>query len=91
MRRLTVSVVASALTAAASAVTPAVAPARTVGHGTPRSCTSAAVVAAVRAGGVIGFRCGPRPVTIRMRATAKVLNTSREVVLDGGGRVTLSG
>jgi len=35
--------------------------------------------------------CGPKPVTIRMRATAKVLNSRREVVLDGGGLVTLSG
>jgi predicted outer membrane repeat protein len=62
-----------------------------VGRGTPASCTSAAVITAVRAGGVIRFDCGRRPVTIRMRATAKVRNTSRRVVLDGGGRVTLSG
>jgi len=65
--------------------------ARTVGDGTARSCTSAAVVRAVRAGGTIRFACGPRPVTIRMRATAKVRNTHSRVVLDGGGRVTLSG
>jgi hypothetical protein len=45
----------------------------------------------VRAGGRIGFSCGPRHVTIRMRETAKVLNSRREVVLDGGGMVTLSG
>jgi hypothetical protein len=64
---------------------------RVVGHGTPASCTSAAVVAAVRAGGIIRFDCGPKPVTIAMRSTAKVRNTSRQVVLDGGGRVTLSG
>ncbi len=66
-------------------------PSRIVGRGTPASCTSAAVVAAVRAGGIIRFSCGPRPVTIRMNATAKVMNTSRQVVLDGGGLVTLSG
>jgi predicted outer membrane repeat protein len=66
-------------------------PDRVVGHGTPASCTSAAVVAAVRAGGIIRFSCGPRPVTIRMNATAKVRNTSQRVVLDGGGLVTLSG
>jgi hypothetical protein len=30
-------------------------------------------------------------VTIQMRETAKVRNTRREVVLDGGGKVTLSG
>jgi Chlamydia polymorphic membrane protein (Chlamydia_PMP) repeat len=65
--------------------------ARVVGHGIPGSCTSAAVIAAVRAGGVIRFDCGANPVTIRMDATAKVRNTSRRVVLDGGGLVTLSG
>jgi hypothetical protein len=66
-------------------------PTRVIGHGTARSCTSAAVVAAVRAGGRITFACGPGHVTIRMLQTAKVLNTRPEVVLDGGGRVTLSG
>jgi hypothetical protein len=66
-------------------------PTRIVGHGTPASCTSAAVVAAVRAGGIIRFDCGPKPVVILMRRTAKVLNTSPEVVLDGRGLVTLSG
>ncbi|GAA2117761.1 hypothetical protein [Nocardioides bigeumensis] len=66
-------------------------PDRWVGNGTPQSCTSRAVVRAVAAGGVIGFRCGPDPVTIELRKTAKVVNTSRRVVLDGGGLVTLSG
>jgi hypothetical protein len=66
-------------------------PNRVIGRGTAASCTSAAVVAAVRAGGVIAFSCGPAPVTITMAATAMVVNTSRRVVLDGGGRVTLSG
>jgi hypothetical protein len=45
----------------------------------------------VRAGGIIRFSCGPRPVTITMSETAKVRNTSLQVVLDGGGLVTLSG
>jgi len=62
-----------------------------VGDGTPASCTSAAVVRAVAAGGVVTFDCGPAPVTIRMRRTAKVHNTNPTLVLDGGGRVTLSG
>jgi hypothetical protein len=62
-----------------------------IGNGTPASCTSAAVVAAVAAGGVITFSCGPGPVTITMTATATVGNTSHLVVLDGGGKVTLSG
>ena len=66
-------------------------PNHVVGSGTATSCTSAAVVAAVRAGGVIRFACGPAPVTIVMTETAKVMNTAREVVLDGRGRVTLSG
>ena len=41
-------------------------PAHVVGNGTAHSCTSAAVVAAVRAGGIIRFSCGPKPVTITM-------------------------
>ncbi|MEU4164116.1 hypothetical protein [Actinoplanes sp. NPDC026670] len=66
-------------------------PDRTIGDGTPASCTSAAVVKAVAAGGIITFDCGPAPVTITMTATAKVRNPVAKVVLDGGGRVTLSG
>jgi hypothetical protein len=66
-------------------------PARVIGDGTAASCTSRAVVAAVAAGGMITFSCGPSPVTITMTATAKVRNTSARVVLDGGGKVTLSG
>ena len=67
-------------------------PTRVIGNGTPASCTSSAVVAAVAAGGVITFSCGPRPVTITMAATAKVRNANGpRIVLDGGGRVTLSG
>jgi hypothetical protein len=66
-------------------------PDQVIGNGTAASCTSGAVVAAVARGGVITFDCGAKPVTIMMRATAKVRNTSSEVVLDGGGKVTLSG
>jgi hypothetical protein len=66
-------------------------PDHVIGDGTPASCTSQAVVAAVAAGGVITFSCGPRPVTITMEATAEVRNTTRRVVLDGGGMVALSG
>ena len=40
---------------------------------------------------MITFNCGLKPVTIMMTATAKVVNTSHRVVLDGGNRVTLSG
>jgi hypothetical protein len=66
-------------------------PDHVIGSGTPAGCTSAAVVQAVAAGGLITFDCGPSPVTITMTATAKVVNTSHQVVLDGGGKVTLSG
>jgi hypothetical protein len=66
-------------------------PDRWVGSGTARSCTSRAVVRAVAKGGIIRFRCGRRPVRIELRQTAKVVNTSRRVVLDGRGLVTLSG
>ena len=66
-------------------------PDRVVGTGTPASCTSQAVVDAVALGGIITFDCGPDPVTIVMTATAKVVNTSPVVVIDGGGKVTLSG
>jgi hypothetical protein len=66
-------------------------PSHVIGTGKPASCTSAAVVSAVAKGGTITFNCGPNPVTITMSATAKVVNTSHQVVLDGGGKVTLSG
>ena len=62
-----------------------------VGKGTPASCTSQAVVNAVAAGGVITFDCGPDPVTIKMAATARVFNNRPNVVIDGGGLVTLDG
>jgi hypothetical protein len=66
-------------------------PDHVIGDGTPASCTPAAVVAAVAAGGVSTFSCGPDPVTITMTSAATVSNTSHQVVLDGGGKVTLSG
>ncbi len=63
-----------------------------IGNGSPQSCTSQAVVNAVAQGGIITFDCGPDPVTIVMNATAKVFNdTGPEIVIDGGGLVTLSG
>jgi hypothetical protein len=66
-------------------------PDRVIGDGRPVSCTSAAVVRAVAAGGIIRFDCGAKPVTIVMTATASVPKTRHLVVLDGGGLVTLSG
>lgn len=67
-------------------------PTTVIGDGTPDSCTSAAVVAAVAGGGVITFDCGPDPITIVMEATAKVVNnTGPKIVIDGKGKITLSG
>lgn len=65
-------------------------PDHVIGNGTAASCTSAAVVATVALGGIITFSCGPNPVTITMTATAEIVNGS-QTVIDGGGRVTLSG
>ncbi|MCK9461926.1 MAG: hypothetical protein M0R80_20030 [Proteobacteria bacterium] len=68
------------------------APDHVIGDGTPESCTSAAVVAAVAQGGVITFDCGPDPVTIVMEETARIFNdTGPEIVIDGGSKVILSG
>jgi len=67
-------------------------PDQVIGNGSPQSCTSNAVVAAIAKGGVITFNCGPAPVTITMKQTAKIVNnTGPEIVIDGGGKVTLSG
>jgi hypothetical protein len=67
-------------------------PTAIVGSGTPASCSAAAFVDAVAAGGVITFDCGPDPVTITLDRTAKIFNdTGPKIVIDGGGKVTLSG
>ncbi|WP_205728608.1 hypothetical protein [Flavobacterium sp. J27] len=63
-----------------------------IGNGTPESCTCDAVVAAVAQGGKITFNCGPNPVTIVMDKPARIFNNANpDVVIDGGGLVTLSG
>lgn len=68
------------------------APRTVVGTGSPESCTSELFVAAVAAGGVITFDCGPQAHTIELDETAKIVNdTGPEIVIDGGGLITLSG
>ena len=63
-----------------------------IGTGNPASCSSAAVVGAVAQGGTIVFDCGPDPVLIEMTSTAQVFNNANpDIVIDGGGLVTLSG
>jgi hypothetical protein len=63
-----------------------------VGSGTPESCTGDAFIDAVARGGVITFDCGSKPTTITLERPAKVFNdASDDIVIDGGGLVTLSG
>ncbi len=66
-------------------------PTTVIGNGTKESCTGDAVVEAVAKGGVVTFNCGKDPVTIVLDRTAKVFNDRPDLVLDGGGKVTLSG
>ncbi len=67
-------------------------PDQVVGTGTPESCTAEAFIAAVALGGTIVFDCGPDPVTITLTEPARVGNDQDpDVVIDGGGLVTLSG
>ena len=61
-----------------------------VGDGTPASCTEAAFTTALAAGGAIAFDCGPAPHTITLTSEGRV-NTQRDTLIDGGGRITLSG
>ncbi|WP_299466173.1 hypothetical protein [uncultured Microscilla sp.] len=63
-----------------------------IGDGTPASCTCEAVLAAVKKGGKITFNCGASPHIIEMTEPAKVFNNATpDVVIDGGGLITLSG
>ncbi len=65
-------------------------PTTVVGTGTPASCTFAALDAAVKAGGIITFACGAAPTTIAVTATLQ-LPTTKDTVIDGGGKITLDG
>ena len=65
-------------------------PTAVIGTGTPASCTFAALDAAVKAGGVITFDCGPSPVSIAITAPMK-LPIDKDTVIDGGGTITLDG
>ncbi len=66
-------------------------PTTVVGTGTAASCTAEALVAAVRQGGVVTFDCGADPATIVLSSPAIVYNDVTRVVIDGGGKVALSG
>ena len=76
------------------AVCPAPAPmdmsgAAPFGNGTAASCTQAALQALLNAGGNIVCNCGPAPYTLTLTSPLQVPN--QRVVLDGLGRLTLSG
>ena len=63
-----------------------------IGDGTPASCSADATIEAIAGGGVITFDCGPDPIVITLDRTAKIFNdTGPQIVIDGGGLVTLSG
>jgi hypothetical protein len=63
-----------------------------IGTGTPESCSPDSFIAAVASGGKIVFNGGAAPFTITLSRPAKVFNDSiQDIVIDGGGLVTLSG
>ena len=62
-----------------------------VGTGTAASCTADAFIQAVALGGRIRFNCGTSPLTITLARPAKVFNNKPDIVIDGGGLITLSG
>ena len=67
-------------------------PRRVVGTGTPGSCTAEALRAAVAQGGFVTFDCGPDSHAIVLDRPLKVRNDAHpDVVIDGAGRITLSG
>jgi hypothetical protein len=67
-------------------------PDQIVGSGTPESCTAEAFIEAVAKGGKIVFNGGPNPFIIKLTKPAKIYNNANpDVVIDGGGRVILSG
>ena len=67
-------------------------PDQVIGDGTPGSCTGEAFAQAVARGGKIVFNCGPEALTITLDRPAKVINDANpEIVIDGGGLITLSG
>ncbi len=67
-------------------------PDHVIGTGTPESCTSEAFIQAVAKGGKIVFNGGSKPFTLTLDRCAKIFNNANpDVIIDGGGLVTLSG
>jgi hypothetical protein len=65
-------------------------PTTVVGTGTAASCTLSALQAAITAGGIVTFNCGPDAVTIPVTATLTV-PSNKNTVVDGGRKITLDG
>lgn len=82
------SAVASAQSFCEPVEAESIAGATVLGNGTLGSISTAAIQAALDDGGAILLDQGPNPSTVALTAT---LVASREVVLDGGGLVSLSG
>jgi hypothetical protein len=59
-----------------------------VGDGTPASCTESAFEAAIAAGGVVTFDCGPSAYKLVLSSTKSI---TQDTVIDGGNLVTLDG
>lgn len=59
-----------------------------VGNGTPASCTQETLQTAVAEGGEVTFNCGAAPHTILF---SSIINLNVDVVIDGGGLITLNG
>jgi hypothetical protein len=65
-------------------------PTTVVGTGTAASCSEALLSAALTKGGVVTFDCGSAAVTIAVTTTIE-LPTDMDIVIDGGGLVTIDG
>ncbi|MBZ0290875.1 MAG: hypothetical protein K8I30_24835, partial [Anaerolineae bacterium] len=72
---------------------PKVSAAGVVGNGTPASCTSAAIQAAINAGnGVITFNCGgAATIVIATTLNVDASTGAKNITIDGGGLITLDG
>jgi hypothetical protein len=67
-------------------------PDQIIGDGTPGSITAEKFIAAVAKGGKIVFNGGPDTIIIKLDRPAKIVNNAKpDVVIDGGGKVILSG
>jgi hypothetical protein len=63
-------------------------PTAVLGGGNAAGCSEAALRAALAGGGIITFDCGADPVVLTVTSELPV---TRDTVIDGGGKVTLSG